>query len=436
MRRFLATTFAIALSLTAATHAPAVAAEPVTVTFASTGAEQEFTVPGGVTSLHVVLVGGKGGSTPLGGSAGFGARVEGDLPVSPGAVLYVVVAGNGGTGTGGGGAPGSGGLGGFNGGAQGGGGLQPGTQPGGGGGGGSDIRTESGVLGSRLIVAGGGGGAGGRGESFTPGAGGNAGSAGGVGGSGGATGGGAGTSSAGGAGGAASGGTSGFGTSGSLGTGGAGADGNAVDPAGGGGGGGLYGGGGGGGGDPQGAGGGGGGSSYAGAATNVQTTVDATGAPLVTISYVLADTGTVNAEVIVPSSAACLELSASSISFGTPPLGAINEEATPQITVTNCSGVSETILARGTNATGSDATWALTDAAAACDTTLGLDAYRLGLDTGPAAGFIQLSTDNKTLYQVAPGGAPTQTAVIDTACPGSTGAGTTMSMQVIFLATE
>lgn len=146
--------------------------------------------------------------------------------------------------------------------------------------------------------------------------------------------------------------------------------------------------------------------------------------------------GSVSAEVTIPSSAACLELSTTAVDFGTLPLGSINEQASPEITVTNCSGISETVLARGTGATGPAAQWTLTDAAAACDTTLGTDAYRLGLDTGPAAGFIQLSTNNKTLYRVAPGGAPSNVPVIDTACPGSSGGGMTMTMSIIFVATE
>src|SRR4051794_21854067 len=41
--------------------------------FTYTGAQQTFTVPAGVTSLHVVAVGGEGGSASGGG--GFGARV-------------------------------------------------------------------------------------------------------------------------------------------------------------------------------------------------------------------------------------------------------------------------------------------------------------------------------------------------------------------------
>ena len=120
-----------------------VAGASQTQTFAYTGGEQTFTVPAGVTSLEAVAVGGNGGST--GGSGGAGARVAGELTVTPGETLYIEVGGNGEDG-------------GFNGGGSG----------GGGGGGASDMRTSPLAAGlfpdDRVIVAGGGGGAGENGE--------------------------------------------------------------------------------------------------------------------------------------------------------------------------------------------------------------------------------------------------------------------------------
>jgi hypothetical protein len=48
------------------------------VVFNSAGAEQTFTVPLGVTSVHVVAIGGKGGvaSDSRGGAGGFGASAS------------------------------------------------------------------------------------------------------------------------------------------------------------------------------------------------------------------------------------------------------------------------------------------------------------------------------------------------------------------------
>ncbi len=238
--------------------------------FSYTGAAQTFTVPAGVTSIHVQATGAPGGS--FADSGGFGDVVTSDVSVIPGEVLYVMV---GGVGVSVQGDDTTGEAGGFNGGGDGGSGA---GDVGAGGGGASDIRTEPNALDSRLLVAGGGGGAGATCTSCG-GQGGNAGQPGTTG-DGGGAGGGAGTSAAGGTGG--TGGTSGKGDDGSLGNGGTGQTGISSDAGGGGGGGGYNGGGGGGeGGD---GGGGGGGSSYsAGSSTTITT--DATGTPAIVITY-------------------------------------------------------------------------------------------------------------------------------------------------------
>jgi hypothetical protein len=241
--------------------------------FLSTGAEQTFTVPAGVTSIHVIAVGasgGTGGNSPVAG--GFGAVAIADVAVTPGQVLYVNVGTNGAAGTG----PGGGG---FNGG---GGSGTPAGQYGGGGGGASDVRTISRSLGtsyfSRLITAAGGGGSG---ASSGGGAGGDAGQGGSNGT--GANGGGPGTASAGGAGG--SGGCAG--NPGQLGIGGDSVGGSCTGGppgVGGGGGGGVY-GGGAGGTSSSGSGGGGGSSGFAPEATNSSVLTDSTGSPAISLSF-------------------------------------------------------------------------------------------------------------------------------------------------------
>jgi hypothetical protein len=275
-----------------------------TCTFSSTGSEQSFVVPAGVTSIQVTAIGGKGAGGHPGsnnGTGGFGATVSGTIPVTSGETLYVEVAGNGQVGTtfadGGG----------FNGGGNSG---FHALNAGGGGGGASDVRTtscagscpgSSSSFGSRLLVAGGGGG-GGADAAVNGGAGGAAGSSpqagadgtdySGYAGSRG-RGGGAGTPTQGGTGGA--GGSAGVpvgtGTDGDAGQGGSGQLTIYTQAIGGGGGGGYYGGGGGGsggwnGGTVAGGGGGGAGSSFADpSATNPSVGTDATGVPLVTIAY-------------------------------------------------------------------------------------------------------------------------------------------------------
>jgi hypothetical protein len=276
-------------------------AETVSRTFNFSGEDQTFTVPAGVHLVQVLAVGGTGGTGNAGVPGGRGDSVDAELPVTPGEVLHVVVGANGAEGP-------------FNGGAF--------ASAGGGfGGGASDVRTAPiaapGSLFSRLVVAGGGGGGGGNG-------GGNGGVAGQPGediGNG-INGGGAGTASSGGSGGAGSfGGPNG--TAGSFGQGG---NGSAARSGGGGGGGGYYGGGGGGGGSAnppeiasQVGGGGGGGSSFATTGASWVSATDATGVPLITISY----------------EAAAVEASPSGATFAqTQPLGTTSAGATETVTNT------------------------------------------------------------------------------------------------------
>jgi hypothetical protein len=106
-----------------------------------------FTVPAGVTSIHVVAVGGKG----AGNSGGAGAVVSGDLSVSSGSTLFAVVGANGGGQTPGGAGGGTGAT------------DMNGISDtfGGDGGGASDVRSSANDLATRRLVAGGGGGGGG-----------------------------------------------------------------------------------------------------------------------------------------------------------------------------------------------------------------------------------------------------------------------------------
>jgi hypothetical protein len=254
----------------------AAAARAETVSFGFTGSEQTLPIPAGITSVHVVAVGGRGG-TGTGNVApgGFGARVGADLAVTPGQILFIEVGGNGGNGLGF-----LGGDGGFNGGGGESVASESSGSGGGGGGGASDVRlisrAQGGTLDSRLLIAGGGGGSGGAGFGAAGAAAGQDAAAGG--GSEGGGGGTRGTASAGGKG------QSYQGTNGSAGSGGDGgySEQKAGGGGGGGGGGGLFGGGGGGGSHnvASGGGGGGGGSSAGG-----PVALDTTGVPSVTISF-------------------------------------------------------------------------------------------------------------------------------------------------------
>jgi hypothetical protein len=415
---------------------PALGATPTSVPFAFTGAEQQWVVPADVFSIHVVAVGAGGGVANSGGAytvapAGLGAQATGDLAVTPGTTLYVEVGGTGGIASLGGAS--RGGAGGFNGGGLGG---PAGVTAGGGGGGGAtDIRTvpraDASTLGSRLLVAAGGGG-GGAGQQG--GAGGQAGQAGADSATG-AGGGGAGTASAGGAGGTGTGIAGQDGASGAGGVGGGLAGGSA---GGGGGGAGYFGGGGGAGGGDTG--GGGGGSTYLGFAQNGAVAGAQGPAASLTISYTVGGgpaAGTVDATVTMAVSAVCLELSTTAIDFGTRQFGDVGIAADPAITVTNCGIVGESVLARGTDATGSGpTTWTLNDAGSCDGGTLPTDNYSLSLERQDTNETLRLSTTNKPLETLAGQAAIDHLARIDTPCPGSSGGGLVMSMHIVLVATE
>ena len=138
-----------------------------TTTYNSVGTST-FTVPAGVTSIQLTVIGGGGGgggndSSP-GASGRAGARASGALAVSPGQILTISVGSGGGGGSSDqGSAPG--GVGGTNGlGYSGGRGSNSGPTPISGGGGGGGAASAVLVNGSPTVVAAGGGGGGGGGN--------------------------------------------------------------------------------------------------------------------------------------------------------------------------------------------------------------------------------------------------------------------------------
>lgn len=255
--------------------APVCGASVCTVAYSTPGTGQSFTVPAGVSSLGVTLVGAAGGAGDGGTPGGDGAKVTATAAVAGGEALEVTVGGEGQSGPAGGrGGVGYGGAGGTEGSV---------SQTGGGGGGESGIGAVNGTSIVWAVAAGGGGGGGAAGgescgdASESGGPGGNAGSPGSPGQSssmgGGGAGGGAGTlegTGAGGSGGSGGNWCDGSGASGRSGVesdGGVGGAPLSEAGGGGGGGGGFFGGGGGGAGSEtagEGAGGGGGGGGSSG----------------------------------------------------------------------------------------------------------------------------------------------------------------------------
>ena len=148
-----------------------------------------------------------------------------------------------------------------------------------------------------------------------------------------------------------------------------------------------------------------------------------------------ADSGSVDAQVTVSPAAACLELSTAAVDFGTLALGAENQAGSPGIDISNCGDADATLMASGTNAAGAGADWNLVDNGATCALGLGLDNYHLSLAGTAGDQIATLSTENKEIGTLLAAGGTSQVARISTACPGSSGAGTVMSMQINYLAT-
>lgn len=158
-----------------------------------------------------------------------------------------------------------------------------------------------------------------------------------------------------------------------------------------------------------------------------------------------ADSGTVDATVTVATP--CILISPPTVDFGSMAFRDGSEEyadlvANPQtIGYTNCSEAAENIFARGTNAAdanGATASWALDPGLASCPQTP--DVFGMAL-TDATLGGVQLALDNAQLEgALAPALAPGATGGFNMwhvimPCTGSSGAGATMAMSVIFTAT-
>lgn len=153
-------TCTLAVPATASAETPPRATATNQVMFSSTGSPQTWSVPKGVRSAYVTLIGAAGGSDSIqDDSGGVGAQLQGTLTWAAGTTDITAWVGSAG-GDANGGTPGTGG---WNGGAGGGtGSWSPGASlSGGGGGGATDLRIGGFLPSTRVMVAGGGGGGGG-----------------------------------------------------------------------------------------------------------------------------------------------------------------------------------------------------------------------------------------------------------------------------------
>jgi hypothetical protein len=145
-----------------------------------------------------------------------------------------------------------------------------------------------------------------------------------------------------------------------------------------------------------------------------------------------ADNGTVDASVTVATP--CLLVTPSSLDFGTL---AFNSTASQPVTYTNCGITYERVYGKGTDATGTAATWTLNPTFGSCGPG-SADQYGLYVATYSGATFtpVNLSTTDALLESVAPNSAGVGDQLfIRMPCAGSGGGGETMSFQVTYTAT-
>jgi hypothetical protein len=159
-----------------------------------------------------------------------------------------------------------------------------------------------------------------------------------------------------------------------------------------------------------------------------------------------ADNGSITGTVSVPD-AACIELSSTSLDYGTVPFaasGSASRGFSSAITFTNCSSAVSRFAMSGTDASGTGGSWSLTDDWLNCDGRLN----RYGLFEVETDGFpgVYLTTAPKTLVHhrapantvedtFGPGEADELAFILDMPCAGSAGAGRTFSFSVAMTAT-
>ncbi len=154
-------------------------------------------------------------------------------------------------------------------------------------------------------------------------------------------------------------------------------------------------------------------------------------------------TATVKAQVIVGGPCVSYELlpSASSsrtdvLDFGALPLGSPQTPSLNRLNITNCGDLAESILASATDATATDGsiTWELSGSPADCThSSATTNAYGFGVTAGVTR--LQLLHTNQPLAAaLQPGLNIVGPGDINMACPGSGGAGKTMTFSLVFTA--
>ena len=133
-------------------------------------------------------------------------------------------------------------------------------------------------------------------------------------------------------------------------------------------------------------------------------------------------------------SSTCVIVNPTTVDFGTLPFSqpGAAQAATVAVTLRNCAVQNETILTRGTTATGANATW--THAPPGADVCPGPNLYIQAVRDA-AQVEKRLTVNDQTLKSLSAGAMEALTLVLVTPCTGSAGAGQVMSTRYIFTGT-
>jgi hypothetical protein len=133
-------------------------------------------------------------------------------------------------------------------------------------------------------------------------------------------------------------------------------------------------------------------------------------------------------------SSTCVLVNPTAVDFGTLPFSqpGAAQMGTAAVTLSNCSAQNQTILARGTAATGTGATW--THAPPGSDVCPGVNLFIQGVRDA-AQVEKRLTVNDQPLKALAGGATETLTLTLVPPCTGSAGAGQAMTVRYIFTGT-
>lgn len=152
--------------------------------------------------------------------------------------------------------------------------------------------------------------------------------------------------------------------------------------------------------------------------------------------------GTVNATVVA-NTGPCISISPTSFSYTAAQFSSSGGNVTTvpnntKPTVTNCSNQTENVMARGGSATGATPNWTLKGGPLNCAADSS-NVYRHDINRSGGGGLLALTTTDQSWETSVPGtSSGTNTRLLDGVltmpCTGSSGAGLTMTVQILLTA--